>query len=396
MRFALLGIDPPMLELALAVAASPDHELVWLWGAGGHLAVLMQAAPRATVASQWESLLADSSAEAVLVAADGAEEERAERLRRLAQAAIPAVVSHPIARSMLLYYELDMICQQSGGVLLPYIPGRWHPLWSDLQALSFPGLSDGSAWETLAIERCCSGLQRGQILDGFVRDIELARGIAGDLLRVTAMAGADDRQLATLCVTAAGQQLVVRWSAVPGNPTRGVRAVLNGPCGQWEIEMPEDGTPWRAAARLGPQAHQLAYPEWKAAEASLPRLVQALTSQPSPPTWVDAARGMELADAVERSLQRGRTIDMHYGEHNEAETFKAVMSGAGCLMLALALVALLLGTLARGLGLRLADFWPYVLVGVLLVFLLAQTLRFVLPPSSKGSPHAGPPQTPAA
>lgn len=370
-----------MGELALALAASPDHELVWIWSGGHEVRALLEAAPRALLASHWESLLAENAADAVLVAADGPEEEVVDRLRRLAQVAKPVVVPHPICRSMLIYYELDMICQQSGGVLVPYLPARWHPLWEELRAASARAITEEPAWELLAIERYAGSLDRGQILDCFVRDIELARGIAGDLLRVTAMAGPDDQHLTSLCVTLAGRQVVVRWSALPGDAVRGAKAVLSGPGGEWQIEMPEDGAPWRASGRLHKEV-VLAYPGWNAAESSLPCLAKALAGHPLQPTWLDACRGMELADAVERSLQRGRAIDMHYGEHNEAETFKAVMSGAGCLLLVLALAVLLFGTLARGLGLKAADVWPYALAGLLVVFLLAQALRFVFPPTT--------------
>ncbi len=383
-----------MGELALAVAASSGHELVWVWNGGDEVRALLEAAPRAVIASHWESLLAENAADAVLVAADGPEEEVADRLRRLAQAAIPAVVAHPICRSMLIYYELDMICQQTGGVLVPYVPARWHPLWDELKAASARAITEVPAWEALSIERYAGTLDRGQILDCFVRDIELARGIAGDLLRVTAMAGPDGRQLTSLCVTLAGRQVVVRWSAVPGDPLRGAKAVLSGPAGEWQIEMPEDGAPWRASGHLGKELVTLAYPGWSPAESSLPNVAKALAGQPLQPTWLDASRGMELADAVERSLQRGRAIDMHYGEHTEAETFKAVMSGAGCLLLLLALAVLLLGTLARGLGLKAADVWPYALAGLLFVFLLAQALRFVFPPASNRSGPVTPRQPP--
>jgi len=386
-RFGLLGIDPPMAELALAVAASPDHQLVWLWGSDPALHSLMAAAPSAQLASAWEDLLALDTVDAVLAGAVGSEEDRLERLRHLAQAAIPTVVSHPFCSSMLPYYELDMICQQSGGILVPYVPARWHPLWSDLSALTAEA-PEAHAWELLAIERHASALSRVQVLEGLIRDLELARGLAGDLLRVTAMAGPDERGLATLSVTAAGSRMMVRWSAVPGERSRGAHALLSGPLGECRIDMPDDGTAWRLAGRLAQQSVDLAYPHWRAGEASLPHLARALARQPGRPSWLDAARGMELADAVERSLERGRTIAMHYGEHNEAETFKAVMSGGGCLMLVLAMAIFVLAPFARALGLRLADYWPYALLALLALFLLAQTLRLAFPPGGEDSSPA--------
>jgi hypothetical protein len=88
---------------------------------------------------------------------------------------------------------------------------------------------------------------------------------------------------------------------------------------------------------------------------------------------------MELADAVEHSLQRGRTIELHYDTPSEHSTFKGIMSGVGCLLLIVGLVVLVIATTAVNAGVPLADYWPYLLLAVLVAFLLLQSLRLVFP-----------------
>ena len=118
------------------------------------------------------------------------------------------------------------------------------------------------------------------------------------------------------------------------------------------------------------------------------------------PNWLDAAKDLELADAVERSAKKGRTIDLHFEEHTEHGTFKGIMA---CWRWALSIAALVvlvvattLGNLfGRGRNFPLADWWPYLLVAVC-AFLAAavaeagvprrrlETLTAILPTEHKG------------
>ena len=49
--------------------------------------------------------------------------------------------------------------------------------------------------------------------------------------------------------------------------------------------------------------------------------------------WLAACRDQEAAEAVDRSLARGRTIELFNEEHTEEESFKSVMAMGGCLLL---------------------------------------------------------------
>ena len=67
MKFALLGTDPDALCLALAVAGSHEHRLVWAHELGEAEAAVRAAAPGVQIAEHWEGLLDESLADVVIV-----------------------------------------------------------------------------------------------------------------------------------------------------------------------------------------------------------------------------------------------------------------------------------------------------------------------------------------
>jgi predicted dehydrogenase len=127
MKLALLGADPAMLSVARLAAEQGDHQLVAAFEAGPAAEYLRQLWPQVQLRDDWEYLLSPVAVEAVLVGRAADEETRADQLRKLVQAGVPLLVSHPIFESMLVYYELDMIRRESGARLVPYLPLRGHP-----------------------------------------------------------------------------------------------------------------------------------------------------------------------------------------------------------------------------------------------------------------------------
>src|SRR5687768_9789018 len=126
MKFALLGADADSIVLARAAAAGP-HRLVWGCELSGFEREFRQLAPGALIAETWEDLLSGEVAEALIVARAADDDLRADQLRKLVQAGVPMILSHPIHSSMLVCYELDMIRRESNCPMLPYLPDRWHP-----------------------------------------------------------------------------------------------------------------------------------------------------------------------------------------------------------------------------------------------------------------------------
>jgi hypothetical protein len=99
-------------------------------------------------------------------------------------------------------------------------------------------------------------------------------------------------------------------------------------------------------------------------------------------TWETATRDMEVVDAVELSLQKGRTIEVFQQHLTERLAFRGTMAALGCGLLLLAFFSVI-GIAALGgaeglLGQRIAPGWPLVLLAVLALFLLLQSLPMLV------------------
>lgn len=405
MNFALLGNDPDALALALAVTRRADQALVWGHDLGAAEAALRPAAPGMRVADEWEELLAGSVADVVIVAAAVEQETREDQLRKLAQAAVPMIVSHPVVESMLVYYELDMIRRENGAIILPYLPHRWHPAWDEVAALVAGPAAALGTLEQIVIEHFTAARTRWPVLRGFARDLELARPLCGRPTTVTAMTSSGARSTpeatnyATLGVQmSASDGALVRWSMHPIERHEATRFSFIGTRGKAVLDVPGREGPWALELRQEGESATRTFDPFDAPAAALADLLDLLEqpqtagaadeASPRPPVddWLDACQTMELADAVEHSIQRGRAISPNYETPTEQATFKGLMSGAGCFLLLVGLVFLVVATTAVNAGVPLAKYWPYVLLALLATFLMLQSLRLVFPRDERPPP----------
>ncbi len=93
--------------------------------------------------------------------------------------------------------------------------------------------------------------------------------------------------------------------------------------------------------------------------------------------WGAAARDLELVDAAQESLRRGRQVQVHEMQYTEQQVFRGLMSALGCGLLMVSVVIL---TLGAALGTRFAawtSWWPAALLVLLVGFLLLQLLQFL-------------------
>ena len=393
MKFALLGADADALKLAAAAARGPKHELVSAHDVGLAAAAIREFAPRAKIVEHWEELLSGAACEAVIVGRGADDDARADQLRKLVQAGVPLVISHPIHESMLVYYELDMIRQESHCPMLPYTPALGHPAIARLAELLRADAADSlGPLQQLVIERSFSRCDRRTAQAGFVRDMELVRTLCGRMNKVaamtspTAVASSGGKPAGEVIFANLGVQMsgpagaLVRWSVAAGAEAGGVRWNFVGARGQAKLEIPADGQVWKLETRrTAAAAQEETFPPWDAPSLALDMIEQARSGRPLKPVWLDAANTMELADAIEHSLQRGRTIELQYESASEQSTFKGLMSGIGCFLLIGVLLFVIAATTAVRFGMPLADYWPYALLALLLAFLLLQTLRLAFP-----------------
>lgn len=391
MKFAILGSDPDILRLAVA-ARDLGHAIAWVGDVRSEdaAAIWPLVADRTDRAAEWELLLGQGVVDAVLFGHGAAASElRAERLKRLAAEAIPVLASHPVFESVLPYYEVDMTRRETGAIVQHFNPLPPADVLSELADWVRDGHPAAGRIHQVTCERRTAASYRAGVLGHLARDVELLAAIAGDIRRVSAIGPATlDSSFASLQVqiatTAASS---VRWSvSSAAYGTAGMQVALLGERGmvylreftgasnapQWELETSADSL--SASEEL-----ETADP----ASDAIKRLVDA-TSQQDPnargssSTWSAATRDMEVIDAVELSLQKGRTIEVFQQQLTEQLAFRGTMAALGCGLLLVAffgvIAVALLGGAEGVIRQRIAPAWPLVLLAVLAFFLLLQAV----------------------
>lgn len=409
MKLGLLGSDPQTLAVAAAAVAAGDA-IGPAVGIADELPERAEAVDRQP-AEQWQLLLEAERCDAVLVAVEGWNDERAEQVRTLVQAGRPLLLNHPACLSMLWAYELDMILADSTASVVPFLPARQHPLITKLRQFIEQSIAGGGPFgslETLQLERQQLDRGRDAVLASLARDVDLIRVLVGDPARLMALGSGGDAAWATLAVGFSGpDQLPVRWQVAKA-ATEVLTIELICTTGRLRIELPGDLSGcWRlsqlpdAAGQPLPLDHPADSADFDPAAVMLETLRRQLTGPTessadetiAAATWADAARTIELAETVPRSLTKGRAIDLHQEEFSELGTFRGTMASLGCGIIMAGLLLLFLATLVGGVaqaagwefGERLASFWPYAILVTLLLFLTLQLLPLLIPKQSNSA-----------
>jgi hypothetical protein len=391
MKLAILGTDSDILQLA-AAARSEQHEIVWCGDIRpDDTAAMSSLAPALhDRGSEWELLLDRAIADAVLIGKGTASNElRAERVKRLATEGMPLLIVHPAFESVLTYYEVDMTRRETGGIVQHYNPLMGHPVAAEAAGWVRNGHPTIGPIHQLSCERKVTLATRDQVLAHLARDVELLATVAGDIRRVTAIGPADDDasyaslQIQMLATTAPS----LRWSV--GYATAGaaeLEMALHGERGIVVIRIVDgmkDGPPiWQIET-----SDEQNIEAYDVARATIRQLSKAVTDahthagRNSSSTWDAATRSMEVVDAGDLSLQKGRTIEVFQQQLTERLAFRGTMAAMGCGLLLVAFMVLVaVGILGgvEGLGRRhIVNSWSLVLLAVLAFFLLLQAVPFL-------------------
>jgi hypothetical protein len=378
MRLGIVGTDPWVDGVAEAAVARGD--------------TLVRLSEDAEP-GEWERYLDSASCDAVLLGGRG----HADAVRTLVQVGRPLVLSQPVELSMLWAWEIEMIRQDVGGVIVPILPARLHPFIANLRCVvegAIAGSGDLGALETVEFDRRLPDRRREAVLESLSRDADLVRVIVGEPEKLAAFGvSADAVTWNSLTVGFSGQSLIpVRWQ-VSAAEEAALGITLRGSAGRVSVMMPDDqAQPWIWSDRKHDRSEPVRFDAGDAILEVLDRAldharaVEPADSTVSPATWADAARGIELAETVPRSLARGRAIDLHREEFSELGTFRGTMASLGCgLILAallLVIAAAILGGVAKAIGWefgeRVAGAWPIVAIVVLGGFLLLQLLPILV------------------
>jgi hypothetical protein len=401
MRLALFGDSSESLVLARAAIAA-GHELVAVSGVGEHRAEIARLAPQTLVLPNGDALAHGGYAEAVIYApADVHLPASAKLLRQFVQAGMPVLAVHPPCEP-LVAFELDMIRQDTSSPLIPYFDGNGHPALSELAGLvRDENQSPLGRIQQLTFERSIEESRRDAVLMQLARDVALIRAIAGEADRVSGigpLARDEDFSSLTVHLRSAGG-IAVRWfqTAHGQDPDATAKLTLLGSTGTAVLRMPPEPGEWTLSIRGDASERELRYPAFTCAAFAIEGLEQSIRGLPHRPTWNDVCCDLEIIEAVERSLARGRLIDLYHEQHSEASTFKGVMAAGGCLLLFLAMAILFVAAVVEGLRLPFRDHllwrnWPFYLVVPFLLFLLLQFLWFFVKSPTNTTAATTPPR----
>ena len=367
----------------------------------GDVAQLRALAPTAQVTDNWEALLDAGLADAVLVAS-GPEDLRAEPLRKLVQLGRPVLAAHPVFLSTLVYFELDMIRHDTGSVLLAYLPDLGNPAIAHARSVL---AESAGPLQHVVFERFFVRPARQAVLDQFARDAVLLTQLCGEVTRLGAMgATADQAEYVALGVQMTGPEgLLVRWSAAPAEGDLAARLKLLAADRSATVEIWSQ-KPWSLELTVDGRTERPALAPWNAAGAALDELRDAIAGNSQQERratrdWTPAARSVELAETVVRSLRKGRTLEVYREEHSEESTFKGTMAAAGCGLLMAGLLLLAIVALAddfaraAGFVIPLLRMWPYLIAVFLGIFLMMQLLTLVFRRKSTADDTDSPPPT---
>lgn len=397
MKLALLGADDETIALVAELAKYPDHQLVAAHQIPEpYVDRLRELAPNVELRDNWEALLHESVAHALIVAAHSqlapeAREQRAEQLRKLTQAGFPMLATVPACEA-IIGFELEMIRRDVNGILIPYHLDFCDPVLRDLmdQLQSHSGDFFSSPLEQVIMERQLASRDLSLLRHQLNRDTALIRQLTGGIARVSGLGQAFsagtgpfhltvnfDSPEKTLCswtLSTTDQPYLARLTLVMAQGQRSLRQSPETRGWAWEeptgdsLPPSENRTPAVPPTRcmldhflgLLPQTEdkspsaKTASPEERVVSSEPPLGTLSSPSNAYPLTWMDACRSQEAAETVERAVSRGRTIELFNEEHSEEGTFKGLMAAGSCSILMLTLFVLVVGSIIEGVRLPYA------------------------------------------
>jgi predicted dehydrogenase len=389
MQFALLGNHPDALDMAGALTASRRHGIAVYSGPPSGIEALQRRGILARAIGDLEEVLADPNVEAVIVA--GNPGVRPEQLRRALQSERHVLCVYPPDQTPDLAYEAAMIQGDTRVELLPLMPDALHPGIRRLAELA--GSSEGALGTVRLIEM--ERWSQGEVwtetdvteLKPSLPGWDVLRTLGGEIAEVSAFtAGEEIAAGAPLLLSGRFERGgVFHAGLVPNQYEPRWRFVVVGSRGQAELGF--SSTVPGAARLRWPDAngseHEEAWDAWDPwaglvdvfdsmlRKSSTAEPESRVPDQPIYPTWQDAVRGLELDDAARRSVHRRRASALEYPEASEETGFKGTMTLLGCGLLWASLLLLILSAWVPWLG--------WAILPVLVVFLLLQLLRWVVP-----------------
>ncbi len=336
MRIALLEPDAEQIALATEACGLPACQLQVAYGAEEYAKQLGQFHCPIHPVESWQSLLDTAENDVVFVGGSTATEQRAEQLRRLAQAGTDLLVSVPVG-DMVLGFELQMIQRDTGALIQPFFPGICHPLFDELETwVADQSRSPIGHIEQLEFERRLPA-DGGPMLSAFARDAVLLRRLMVRIMRIGAMQ--PDAKRLSIHMTGERDTLG-QWTCRRTEGGGGATLQIHGADGSAQVDL--NGGPAEWSGQITKPKIEDIPGQWAGHTPLLERLAErSAHRQAINDEWDHACRAVELAEAAERSCKKGRHVDLFHEEHSEEATFKSIMAAGGCFLLLTVLGAIL-------------------------------------------------------
>jgi len=333
------------------------------------------------VARDLDDALARPGIDAAIVG--GPIEHRGEVLRRAAAEGLAIICLHPPGADSEAYYQVALSRAETGAVIVPDLPLRLCPGVAALRQAGATG--ELGAFRGLRIES--PSVEEGIDLARVVapRLVDVVRALLGEIEALTATGDPPgdqpDLELIVQLRAAHSRRAELRVWFGPDEPSR---LSLLAAAGSLTLEFdPRFRQPACLIRRSSASAeHGEELEPWDPHEAIFAVLAASRARDVGPnlpsPNLHDATRAMELAEAISRSLRRGRTVDLHYEAITEEASFKSVMTSTGCLIFLAALFTLPLALAGPPLGFNWTIFIAYLIPPILVLFVVLQILRFAV------------------
>lgn len=322
LRLAVLGDLAELLPLVDGAMAG-GFEVSRFYETGRLTADLQERCPQASIGDNWEEL-ANSNYDAVLFGCDMNSPDAAARFKRLAREGVTLVVVHP-ACEPIVALEIEMIQRDTKALILPWCESWRHPAVAELLSKLNGDDPAISKIERVVFNRTFPAEDSLNARRWFARDAFLIQQIIGRIAQVQAMGvSADARLPANVSVQMTSDSgILSQWSGANSQHESAELAVI-GAGGKVVLEMNHPGE-WKLTTPRATTTHQ-----FTAEEAATATLEQLKTDQPAAADWSDACRALEVLDAAEYSLRRGKTTIITDERPSEESTFKGMMAAGGC------------------------------------------------------------------
>ena len=291
-----------------------------------------------------------------------------------------SLLIHPLTNAVFTAYEVERLAGDAVGKIVPLFPLLCSPMARALQQ-AIVGLEENifsglGQIERVEMERALATDPEQTVFETFTQDATLLSLATGPMNEIVAMRLGDEPvPLNVQCASRSGG--LVRWSALRSfQDDAAAHLRIEGSAGRCELQLDASGQ-WTVKAAGGEQIFPADNLMAQCAAADSDSLAD----------WRAVTHSLEVREAAEKSLKRGRLVRLNLDGRGERTAFKGTMASLGCGLLLgglfLMIVSAFILSFSDAAGLGRFTQWisklPWVLAGLMLLFLLIQLFALVIP-----------------